>query len=198
MADIAGVVWIDSSARAIRALEYRYTNLRSNLNNGALGGSVTFRVLANGAPIIERWVIQTSPFSWANARPILIATGTGPTRESGTELLEGTWGDSVHWKAALGTVVGHVLPSKNVSVPARTVVAFAGTDYAATTDSSGAFQFTQLVPGRYTVEAADELVAPFGVDQTGDAVVDVLRDSASCDSTSGSTETPLAGARPSL
>jgi len=62
-------------------------------------------------------------------------------------------------------------------LPGHAGVWFQGTGYAGIGDSSGTFLFTGILPGRYTVEAADEMLARFQVTQTQDAVVEVGRDS---------------------
>ena len=56
--DVGGVLWLDRSNAHLQFVEYRYENLPSPVRSAAIGGSLSFRRLPNGAWIVEKWFIR--------------------------------------------------------------------------------------------------------------------------------------------
>ncbi|HEX7938412.1 MAG TPA: carboxypeptidase-like regulatory domain-containing protein, partial [Gemmatimonadaceae bacterium] len=56
--DIAGTVWIDSTARSLSDIQFQYRGLPRDEQLLRLGGRVSFRVMPAGFTIIDRWSMQ--------------------------------------------------------------------------------------------------------------------------------------------
>jgi hypothetical protein len=58
VADVAGVLWIDATARELRYVEYGWTNAPEEARAPGVGGRTDFTRLASGGWIIQRWNIR--------------------------------------------------------------------------------------------------------------------------------------------
>lgn len=58
VADVAGVLWVDSAGRALRHVEYVWINAPDEARAPGVGGRTDFSRLASGAWIIQRWNIR--------------------------------------------------------------------------------------------------------------------------------------------
>ena len=162
--DIEGTLWVDTAARALRDIEYRYLGLPGRTDAYHPGGRVSFLAMANGSVMIDRWVIRgvsVENESLANdprarSRDRLYVT------ETGGELESAAWPDGRSWHDSLGTL--HVSATTRVGTPAAEVMlALADTPYRATTDSAGNAVIVDLLPGPYTIAIVDPRVASLGI-----------------------------------
>jgi hypothetical protein len=58
VADVEGVLWLDSATAALRHLEFRYTKLPRDVPTSRVGGRVEFEQLASGVWIVRRWYVR--------------------------------------------------------------------------------------------------------------------------------------------
>jgi len=163
--DIDGTLWIDTSARVLRDVEYRYLGLDPLTEKFRPGGKISFATSANGISFIDRWHLRlfSNPQDAAsapNCRAGCAAKFYYPT-ENGGEVSHVGWPDGRRWDASLGTV----------SIRARTTggkpaegaaVQLHDTHYHATADSNGTIVIHDLLPGPYTVRIRDERIAQLG------------------------------------
>jgi hypothetical protein len=137
--DVDGVVWVDTAARVLVQVEFRYTGVPDAAERARSGGEIWFRQMANGLLIIDRWHIRSSG---ANERPGhdefgVIPRAEGPINaiEYGGQVVEASWPDGLSWRAPLGRLVVH-----GVDAAGRAVKAFQlrlrGTNYAAVPTSA--------------------------------------------------------------
>ncbi len=168
--DVDGVLWIDTVARALRDMEFRYAGLDSRVERYRPGGTISFREMPNGAVLIDRWTLRLIGASTdslpddgavrAGGRRLRgePASQSGSPRfyasESGGELAHARWSDTESWHAALGTLNARVLtvdgqPAVGVSV------SLSGTPYRAVSDSTGQVIVRDLVPGPYSIVVID-------------------------------------------
>ena len=56
--DVDGALWIDTVARTLVDIEFRYVGLDRQLDRYAPGGRVEFREMANGVVLIDQWFIR--------------------------------------------------------------------------------------------------------------------------------------------
>lgn len=161
---IDGTVWIDTAARAIRQVEYRYTGLSDDYNPFNPGGRVEFREMPTGSTLIDRRSIRLVALSQASTefggRPTF--TTKYEVQESGGELAEAHWNDSTRWHAALGglQIVGRTsagLPAANVRYWLQ------HSDYRALSDSTGKIVLRDVLPGPYKVVVVDPELAKIDV-----------------------------------
>jgi hypothetical protein len=58
VADIAGVLWLDSATRELRRLEYKYTRMPIDVDSPHLASYIDYARLPSGAWIVHRWAIR--------------------------------------------------------------------------------------------------------------------------------------------
>jgi hypothetical protein len=147
--EIDGVIWIDTSARALRDIEFRYLGLERGTDRLRPGGTTSFLEMTNGVVLIDRWqfrLVATRVDSAALRVSVYrVSASLGLT---GGELARASWPDGTEWRASLGTLYGRLL-GRDGTPAAGVPIALDDTDYRATTDSSGTFAITDLVPGPY-------------------------------------------------
>jgi hypothetical protein len=181
--DIAGALWVDTVARTLRTLEFRYLGLDPAIGALAPGGRLSFREMANGVVVIDRWSMRLV------SGHLEVDTRIGSTgqisrtqtshlyaEESGGELARAAWRDGVRWRAPLGTLRIDAVAHEG-GTAAGTIVRLADTDYQATADSSGALEITDLLPGSYTASVLDPRLAALGIRRVTPLPVVARRDS---------------------
>jgi hypothetical protein len=177
--DIVGTLWVDSTARRLEEISYRYVGLSQREEALHPGGHVVFQTPANGVPFITAWSITVVAPSEPGARaPSAVSPGL-EAHETGAMLAEAHWQDTTSWQAKLTRVEGRLLRH---GVPVGdTVVRLIGTPYTATTDREGRFEFSDVILGRYVFSVPDSEVNEIGLEMTrgqgivvaGDSVVSV-------------------------
>ncbi|MGH7653413.1 MAG: carboxypeptidase-like regulatory domain-containing protein, partial [Gemmatimonadaceae bacterium] len=158
--DIDGILWLDTLARSLRDIEFKYVGLPAGNDGYRPGGSISFHTMANGVSFIDRWYLRrvdalqdTLPdFTF---RSFLYAT------ENGGELAHAKWPDGQSWNASLGTL--HIRAAWSTGKPAvGATVLLPGTPYRGTADSSGSILIGDLLPGPYSVRINDKHTEQLG------------------------------------
>ena len=174
--DITGTIWIDTARRALDRVEFRYVGLDSEADRFRAGGELLFQDVRPGIPQIQRWFLRTV-VERTNA---LRGSTVGPKRfqvhEDGGELARADWNDGSSWRAPLGGARVHAT-SKDGEKLVGATLALEGTDYVATTDSTGTAEFSELLPGPYRVSSIDSALTMIGLDGGTDARFVAARDS---------------------
>jgi len=188
--DLVGVLWIDATARSLDELRFSYVGLSNDLNFFEPGGSVHFREMPTGVPLVDRWSLRIvslpAGIDTDERRGAIRAAGDvrygAPRRvgllvyEAGGYLASATWGDTTYWRASLATVRGRLVRSGS-AVPS-TELRLIGTDYSVTTDSAGAFTMENVIPGRYTFALPNRQLNSVGLELTRGQDVVAIADSA--------------------
>jgi hypothetical protein len=181
LVDVRGVLWIDSTRHELRSLEFQYTGLEPPARTS--GGDIKFDVMPNGAPMITRWTIRSAvlaveaPITPANVqrRPLDRRDRTDVRvlswREEGGAVATATWPDGRSWRGALRTIAGKLVGELGRPIDGARVWLWNAPD-TVTSDSTGAYAFTAVLPGVYLVYAADSSLARVDVPQ-GRRIVDV-------------------------
>lgn len=170
--DIDGTLWVDTSARALRDIVYRYVGLPSRTDGFRPGGVISFREMNNGVVFIDRWILRrmgatqdTVPAAAGSGLAAALDPGSGlavrtsPVRtESGGELAHAVWPDGHTWNASLGTLRIHAVTSSGRPATGAEVL-LPGTPYHATADSSGTILIGDLLPGPYSLRIRDARIA---------------------------------------
>jgi hypothetical protein len=162
--DIDGTLWLDTAARALTDIEYGYVGLPKTTDVFHPGGLISFRSMANGTALIDRWKIRRVDTeqdtirdgSNVGVRYLHYAT------ENGGELARAVWPDGQSWRASLGSIEVHALSSGGKPVSGA-LLALAGTTYRATTDSAGHASIHELIPGPYALDLIDPRLARLGL-----------------------------------
>jgi hypothetical protein len=164
--DVDGVVWVDTAARALVEVEFRYVGVSDAAARARAGGEIWFRQMSNGLLIIDRWHIRSAG---ANERPGhdefgVIPRDEGPVQaiEYGGQVVEASWPDGLLWRAPLGSVTvrgvdGRGHPTSGFELRLR------GTNYSARADERGVAQIGSLLPGPYRAVVADSLLGRLGL-----------------------------------
>lgn len=155
--DIEGTVWIDSTSLSLTDIVFGYLGMPTFVQAAQPGGHVSFRSMANGTAIVDRWVIRSGGFAGTPIRrmtPRQIMSAPLVVQESIGEVASARWADGLEWDASLGTVRGR-LDSARAGIPIRLI----DTDYRTVTDSAGRFEIAQLLPGPYQIGLIDPAFA---------------------------------------
>jgi hypothetical protein len=162
--DIDGTLWVDTAARALRDIEYRYVGMPSITDEYRPGGRISFRQMPNGSVMIDQWYIR----GVSATRDTIDVVGEAHERswlfaaESGGELARAEWPDGESWHASLGTLRVHVAAPVG-EMPRATTIALPGTHYRGTSDANGEMEIGDLEPGPYTIEIVDPRLAKIGL-----------------------------------
>ncbi|HUQ81358.1 MAG TPA: carboxypeptidase-like regulatory domain-containing protein [Gemmatimonadaceae bacterium] len=154
--DVEGALWIDTVARALVDIEYRYIGVDSRMEPFDPGGRIFFRTMPNGVPLIDHWVIR------------LVGAEPPPARrlfgiEVWGELARASWPDSTHWQGTLGSLRATLVNHDGTPAPGA-VIRLDDTDYIAVADSAGVAEIVDLVPGPYRLSFVDPDLAELNVE----------------------------------
>jgi len=163
--DIEGTLWVDSIGRRILDIDFAYLGLSPRAMALHPGGRVSFQTMANGMVVLNRWFIRLAGLSGDSVTTVrnLVAEREPllEIHERGGEIARAAWPDGTTWSASLGTVRGRATRD---SLPAPGVtVRLEDTDYRAITDSTGAFEIHELLPGPYDLRIENERLARVGL-----------------------------------
>lgn len=170
--DVDGTLWVDTVARSLVDIEFRYLGTDPRAEAFRPGGRISFRTMPNGVVVIDRWLIRLVG-GRASASAVTAAARGGSDAavfadrsfygiEVLGELASAAWDDGSAWVGPLGTI--RLKVTKSDGKPAAgAVVRLTDTDYAATVDSSGNVGITHLVPGPYAATPIDADLAALGV-----------------------------------
>jgi hypothetical protein len=165
--DVRGTMWLDAASFELRFVEFHYTRIDPAPNAQKLGGEVHFVRLPSGAWIVGRWFIRiprytvyAAPSTGVSLRSIGGLAGPTITRiiEEGGDVTADGMPNAIRSAAIAGVVLdslGRPLPGATVQV--------AGTDFAATSDTSGRFRLDSLPAGRYTLIARHPAYSELGL-----------------------------------
>jgi hypothetical protein len=191
--DVAGTLWLDRASSELRELAFKFVGGQSDAAREGAGGTITFKRLANGAWVIDRWnlhiprlALKTNAIVGGIDRPGA-TTGRAASIQSiaelwdiGSVLTRVSTSGTTTWSADLPTLTGQVIEAETGVSVGGAVVQVEGTDLRETTDSTGHFAFPGMLPGTYTLHVASPLLMALG----GDAEVETH------------VEVPMHGARP--
>ena len=162
--DVDGTIWIDTAARALVDIEYRYLGTDPRGDPFRPGGRIAFRTMPNGVVVIDRWSIRLVSGQGAEMSSVApeLATRSFYGIEGVGELARASWADGYTWLGPLGTVRLRVVGPDGRPLPGA-LVRLADTDYQATADLNGDLGITDLIPGRYVVTRVDPELAAIGI-----------------------------------
>jgi hypothetical protein len=146
VADIDGVIWVDSTTAELRAMDFHYTELGDVPDNEA-GGSVWFEYLPSGAWIVRYWYIRMPKFGQRVRRGGTELVLLGYVDVGGQVRPLATSSVSMQRAEGLGAVRGVVWDSIRArGLPDATVSVF-GTRLRTRTDEDGRFYLPQVPAG---------------------------------------------------
>jgi hypothetical protein len=180
--DLEGTIWIDTTARVLREVEYEY--VRESQPKPRSSGNIRFRAFPNGSVLIDSWQIAEI----RRMRATTITTVRSPVSRSGMPtgsatsvtlstsggmLAQARWPDGTSHDAPLGSATIEVKREDGRAPAAGMWVQLVGSPYSARTDSLGIAQFTGILPVSYAVMAFDSLVAPYRIGMYPSATIRV-------------------------
>ncbi len=187
--DIDGTLWIDTVARALVDIEFRYVGLDPTRTRYRPGGRVSFRSMPNGVVLVDRWSLRIVAVDLGMATVLPKVDGSGRAgeedpllkarlhvREIGGELARVQWPDGTSWRASLGVVRMHLFDLHG-DPAARAAVRLANTDYRAAADSAGDLEITDLLPGPYSITLLDAKLSSLGIEPESRSAFFAVRDS---------------------
>ena len=181
--DIVGTVWIDTLSRVLREANFHYVGLDQQTSALSPEGRLSFRELSNGVVIIDQWSLRLAGERRQSGRtlvgrtPEVSAMGARERpQEIGGEIARASWPDGYSWQAPLGTIRLRAVDGQGRPA-SGSVVQLLDTDYRATTDASGTFVLSDLLPGPYTASVRDPRLAALDVPSTTTLRLSAVRDS---------------------
>jgi hypothetical protein len=177
--DIDGVLWVDTTSRRLRQLEFRYVGLDRMFDAAKPGGVLSFRDLPSGVVIIDRWS-ERLPVVHADTNhraPIAYAVRRWlEAQESGGEVARVAANTQPVWDAPLGTL--RVQALTHTKQPAATTrIRLEDTDYSGHSDTTGEIVISRLLPGPYHLFVIDSQLAPLGITLSTPITFNAVRDS---------------------
>lgn len=164
--EIEGALWIDTVARSLVDIQFRYIGLDQGYAALRPGGRVGFRDMPDGTAVVDQWTLRlvgSRPDTLHMPRGSLVRVASRRiVQEGGGELAQAAWPDGRTWNASLGTLRLQAVRAAGGSAPG-VVVQLDDTDYTATTDSMGVATFNRLVPGPYALSVVDPRMAKIGI-----------------------------------
>ncbi len=178
--DIDGVLWVDTTRRQLRTLEFRYVGLDPSIAPANPAGRISFREMANGVIIIDRWslrlpAVRVDSVYDSHGRAVLRQTRL-EVQETGGEVAHIEWPSGLAWDAPLGTLRVAALTYAHQPA-AGTHVWLEHTDYTGRTDANGEVTLAHLLPGPYQLVIVDSLLEPLGITLRTPVEFDAARDS---------------------
>jgi hypothetical protein len=181
--DIVGTVWIDTLSRVLREANFHYVGLDQQTSALSPEGRLSFRELSNGVVIIDQWSLRLAGERRQSGRtlvgrtPEVSAMGARERpQEIGGEIARASWPDGYSWQAPLGTIRLRAVDGQGRPA-SGSVVQLLDTDYRTTTDASGTFVLSDLLPGPYTASVRDPRLAALDVPSTTTLRLSAVRDS---------------------
>ncbi len=174
IADLQGTIWVDTAAIVLTEIEFGYSQIKSKVAGVDPGGSLIFLSLPNGVTLIDRWLIRAPDITVSES--INGSLGSGAPfagraglltqyRESGGAVRQLRWSDGTTWQAP-SVVLSATVTADPKRLAAGAFVWLGGTDFGAHADSAGSVTIDSIIPGNYTVEAAEARFANTGFHQT--------------------------------
>ncbi|MEP6618332.1 MAG: carboxypeptidase regulatory-like domain-containing protein [bacterium] len=163
--DIDGALWIDTTARALVDVEFRYVGLDRVYDAFHPGGQVSFQAMPNGTVLVHRWALRLVGSREDSVTVLMrrMETAQRPVaryyaQEVGGELARAVWDDGSSWKGRLGTLRMRLVDQDSLPA-AGTVVNLSDSRYFATADSSGNIEIPDILPGPYEPFIVDKELA---------------------------------------
>jgi hypothetical protein len=181
LVDVSGVLWLAHGKPALRTLDFEFTNLTREEMRAHAGGTLTFTEMPNGISMISSWNLHTPVVRRETAKigeetvdvAVESLAAIAGYNEIGSALASATWADGTAWHANLPTIGGRVVVTGSQSPLGYSLIRVRGTHIDTEADSLGRFVMPSVVPGHYTLEATDGLLAQLGFTASGSADVDV-------------------------
>jgi hypothetical protein len=176
--DIDGTLWVDTAARALADIEFRYVGLPDYTLAFKPGGRIAFRQMPNGIVLIDQWQIRTvssGPAKLLSSGDVVTRNDLSPL-EFGGELASASWAGGVTWHASLGKLRVHTATSSGKPV-AGAVIGLKDTHYRGTSNANGDTEIADLIPGPYSVLVTDPRVAELGIATPTHVTFTAARDS---------------------
>ena len=162
--DVAGVLWMNPAVPELVQLDFRYTNVDPEMDAAGAGGTISFRTMANGVVFIDSWSILLPRMSELTRRDANGRTTSSSVvaelTESGGYVLSAEWPDGTKWLDLTGGIRGRVRQAQTGDPAWGAAVSLTGV-VTLESDSTGAFAFVPMPPGRYEISAIDSAFSRF-------------------------------------
>ena len=147
------------------------------MRDAGAGASLTLSRLPDGGLIVSSWVIRAPrtisvrSFQAAAGSSVGALSGRQVFRDSiaelwyiGGEVIRARIGETDVWHARAARLKGRVTENQSERPIAGARIVLVGTNYAASTDSIGAFSIADVLPGTYDLEARSPDLEALGID----------------------------------
>ncbi len=156
--DIDGTLWIDTAARALHDIEFRYIGIEALAESFGAGGRIGFRTLPSGVPFIDQWSMRLIGSPDTLESGTRVSSQVYAVREVGGELARARWADGQSWTGPQSSVLITAVDRDGAAAGGATLN-LVGSDYRVTTDSNGRGTIEHVLPGPYTIAIDDPRLA---------------------------------------
>jgi hypothetical protein len=161
--EIGGTMWLDRKSSELRRMEFLYTHISREQEDGNAGGEMDFVRTKVGTWVISHWnirmpvltqnVFRNEPGNPAMSSEKIIVK---ELKIGGGELALVTRGKDTLWSRPPVVLAGTVMDSVSGRAAPGARVTLKGTSLEAATDSSGMFRIDGVLPGEYTMQVATQ------------------------------------------
>lgn len=168
--DISGTFWIDTSTSELRALDFHYTRMGEEAIAAGAGGTLRFLRLADGEWLVSEWAVRLPKLAEQGRVALTGALSRVERRAKvvGFEVTGGAVnrvlrGDSVLYAATGAALHVQVVAQDSMVAVRGARLTLAGTDYAATSDTSGRILVAPVLEGRFVARVTTPLMDSLGI-----------------------------------
>ena len=162
--DVTGVLWINPLVPELVQLDFRFTNLDPEMEAGGAGGTVHFRTMPNGVVFIDAWSITLPRMSELTRRDasgrVIVTNVVAELTETGGYVVSAQWPDGAKWADPTGGIRGRIGQAGSNDGAAGAAITLTGV-VTVDADSTGAYEFVPMPPGRYELTVADSAFSKF-------------------------------------
>ncbi len=172
--EIDGTLWIDTVARVLTHIAYKYLMTDTRLNAARPGGEVVFAEMPSGAVFIDHWTMRLAGFAVETVPGVIMGNRLRESvrsserlvrviSETGGALAEATWTDGAVWRGTFGALELRAVGDADGAIPDRWI-RLTQSPYRARADSLSVARFTELIAGPYRAALEDDRLLPIGLE----------------------------------
>lgn len=186
--DVEGTLWLDRQSNRLLRTEFRYTGVEQPVRDAGAGGALEFGYFPDGLTVVTSWSIRAPRLvivTSVKAAPTTLGSGAYDRLQSerrekvgelwvfGGELTAATTAASVYRRDKNANLFGITTGARSHLAAPGTTVMLDGTTYAATSDSTGHYNLSGVLPGRYDVLVLSAISAHLEVPAVRSATIDL-------------------------
>ncbi|HVB30871.1 MAG: carboxypeptidase-like regulatory domain-containing protein [Gemmatimonadaceae bacterium] len=170
LTELEGVLWIDTTLQALDTLRFSFAGPGvAGVDVAAARGEFVFSTTANGVPFRSSWWLKEPPQQdvvlFRHTTPEGYGKGLGQVIrlavEEGAQVAWAQWPDGSRYASVMPAIAGRVIDPNTGRGRYGVPIVLLNASRRTITDSSGRFEFGELMPGPYLLAIPDTMFAMF-------------------------------------